>query len=77
MSAFQPSVSPVDDAQCDFWVQNHGSIYLLIPQTDAAKEWVEDNLPDDAQTFGAGIVVEHRYIYDIVNGIRGDGLEVE
>ena len=74
---FQPSSSPVDDTQCDFWVQNHGSLFLLIPQTEAASDWVEENLPEDAQTFGGGIVVEHRYISDIVDGIRTDGLEVE
>jgi hypothetical protein len=77
MSAFPSSPNPVDDTQCDFWVQNHGSLYLLIPQTEAAQDWVGENIPDDAQWFGKGIVVEHRYIYDIVDGIRGDGLEVE
>lgn len=75
--AFTPSVDPVDDTQCDFWVQNHGSLFLLIPQTDAANQWVDDNLPEDVTRFGRGIVVEHRYISDIVDGIRGDGLEVE
>ena len=77
MSAFPSSPNPVDDAQCDFWVQNHGSLYLLIPQTDAAEQWIEDNLPEDAPRLGKNVAVEHRYIYDIVDGIRADGLEVE
>jgi hypothetical protein len=61
----------------DFTVENHGTIFLLIPETDAARTWVEANLPDDALTFGRGVVVEHRYIADIVAGIQGDGLEVK
>lgn len=60
----------------DFDVQNHGSIFLLIPNTDDAKQWVEEHLPDDAMTFGNGIAIEHRYITDIVNGALGDGLTV-
>lgn len=60
----------------DFEVQNHGTIYLLRPQTDAANEWVESNIPDDAQRLG-GIAVEHRLIRGIVTGIIADGLTVE
>jgi len=60
----------------DFTVRNEGSIFLLTPHTDAARAWVEEHLPADAQTFGPAIVVEHRYIGDIVAGIQADGLEV-
>lgn len=60
----------------DFIVSNHGSIFLLRPNTPAAREWCEEHLPDDRQTFGGAVVVEHRYIGDIVDGIRADGLEV-
>lgn len=76
-TGFQPSPSPVDDTLCDFWVQNHGSLFLLIPQTVQANDWIDENIPADAQTWAGGIVVEHRYISDIVDGIRCDGLEVE
>lgn len=60
----------------DFVVANHGTIYTLLAVTEAAKAWVDENLPDDAQTFGGAVVVEHRYIDDIVNGINADGLAV-
>lgn len=60
----------------DFLVENHFTIYLLRPVTPRAREWVTTHLPDDAQTWGDAIVVEHRYIADIVNGIVNDGLEV-
>jgi hypothetical protein len=55
-------------------VSNHGSIFLLEPQTDAAVAWVDEHLPSDHLLFGASIVVERRYIADIVAGIQRDGL---
>lgn len=58
----------------DFCVTGSGSVFLLIPLTDAANEWVEANLPEDAQRLGRGIAVEHRYILDIVDGAQADGL---
>lgn len=64
--------------ETDFRVQNEGTIFILYADTDAAKQWVADHIPEDAQTWGRnGIVVEHRYIGDIVAGIEGDGLSVE
>lgn len=60
----------------DFEVQNHGSIFLLVPISLAALEWVEANIPDDAQRLGRSIAVEHRYIWDIVAGATADGLVV-
>ena len=62
----------------DFNVMDCGTIYILNTQTDAAREWVAEHIPDDAQTFGqCGTVVEHRYIGEIVAGIQRDGLTVD
>jgi|SRR5581483_4050698 len=65
----------------DFTVQNEGTIYLLTPHTDAAREWVQEHIETDdwsigPQHFGDSIAVDHRYIADIVRGIQADGLEV-
>ena len=60
----------------DFLVENHGSIFLLQPLTPAAQSWVQEFLPADHTSFGSAAVVEHRYIADIVEGIRNDGLAV-
>lgn len=60
----------------DFTVTNHGSIFLLTPMNETASEWIENNLPEDRQTLGLAVAVEHRYIADIVTGIRNDGLIV-
>lgn len=61
----------------DLSIQNEGSIFLLRAHTDAGNAWIEQHIPDDAQSFGGAIVVEHRYIADIVAGAIDDGLEVE
>ena len=61
----------------DFFVANHGSILILHALTATAREWVDENLPSDALTWGVdGTVVEPRYIGDIVDGIRSNGLTV-
>ena len=36
----------------DFSVANHGSILILHALTDAAREWVDENIGDDAMTWG-------------------------
>jgi hypothetical protein len=65
------TVSPAD-----FEVHNEGSIFLLQPLTPPAQEWIAEHLPENHTAFGSAVVVEHRYIADIVQGIRADGLEV-
>lgn len=60
----------------DFTLENHGTIFLLQPHSEEAKQWIKDHLPDDAQTFGPSTCIEHRYIADIVNGISADGLTI-
>ena len=63
-------------AKVDFQVVNHGSLYLLIPNTTRAKEWVRDNLPQDHMKYDDASVIEHRYIGDIIDGIQADDLDI-
>lgn len=60
--------------QLDFQADNHGSIIMLTPETDAARDWCADNLPDDAQMFGNAFAIEPRYFGDIAAGLLADGL---
>lgn len=62
--------------EMDFTVQNHGSIFLLEPHTEAARLWVDEHIGPEATTWGAAVVVEHRYIHELVEGILADGYEV-
>lgn len=59
----------------DFELSDHGMLFLLRPLTQAAHTWVEEHIPDDTTWFADAIVVEHRYIGDIVRGAREAGLE--
>ena len=51
------------------------SIYVLIPKNEVARAWIDNNLDPEAQTFGMGIVIEHRYIQDICIAICEEGLQ--
>lgn len=61
----------------DFLVENHGTIFLLQPLTPAANSWVNAHLPEGRLTFAGAVVVEHRFIANIVRGAMADGLVVE
>jgi hypothetical protein len=62
----------------DFSVTNHGTIYLLAPHSDRAEAWLREHVkPEQHQFFGRAIAVEHRYIHDIVEGAKADGLSID
>ena len=54
----------------------HGSIVLLHLHTDAARDWVRDNVSDEAQYFGAALVVEPRFVAHLVEGMIASGLVI-
>jgi hypothetical protein len=77
--AFQTSGnSPTGKIQPDFVVENHGSIFLLRPQNESAIAWIDEHIGSENayQPYFPTIVVEHRFIADIVAGILSDGLAV-
>lgn len=62
----------------DFLLANHGSVCILNAITAEACQWADDHLTDDALRWGpSGIVIEPRYVGDIVQGIVDDGLLVQ
>ena len=62
----------------DFEVQNHGSVFLLIPQTSSARIWIDDHIGRDNgyQPYYPTIIAELGFVADIVAGIQNDGLVV-
>ncbi len=60
----------------DLIVHGGGTIYLLRPTSPTGAVWIEECIQPNAQWFGGGIVVEHRYIRDIILGAISDGLKV-
>jgi len=77
MSSHNDSFAASGSSPTDFRCENHGSIFLLYPLTHSAQSWIEENLPSDAQWVGHSVVVEHRYIWAILEGIQNDGLVVQ
>lgn len=67
-----------DLADLDLQVENHGSIVLLRPLTDAAKRWIDESInPEGWQWFGHALAVEPRYVGAILEGMQADGLIVQ
>lgn len=61
----------------DALVENHGSIFLVKPLTLRCENWLKDHVSNEAQYFGGKLVVEHRYILPLVQGMTDDGMEVK
>ena len=58
----------------DFDVVDGGSVWIVIPKTEAAEAWVEEHIPEDRIVFGQGFGVEASYVKDLVCGFIDDGL---
>jgi hypothetical protein len=65
--------------QPDFVLEDRGSIFLIKPLTTPAISWIEDHIGQDNgyQPYFPTVVVEDRYIADIVGSIQNDGLAVQ
>jgi hypothetical protein len=62
----------------DFRFENHFSICLLHPLTDAAHAWVDEHIGQDNgfQPQWPSVLLEPRYCGDVLAGIAEAGLEV-
>jgi len=54
-----------------FTVENHGTILLVRPLTNDVRDWLE--LHTAGQWFGGALVVEHRYVDELVSGMITEG----
>jgi hypothetical protein len=59
---------------CDVLVQDEGTIVLVRPVSAAARDWITQNVDPDAFWFGGGLVVEHRYVAPLIEGMSAAGL---
>lgn len=61
----------------DIRVENEGSIFVLRPLTETGEEWICENLASEPwQWLGNALCIEHRFAYEIVTGMKNDGLVV-
>ncbi len=62
----------------DVTIQGGSSIALIVPETDAGREWCEEHIVrEETIRFSNGIACEPRYLHDVVEGLRSAGLTVE
>ena len=62
----------------DVRVENHGTIATITALTEAAREWVAENIECEPwQMFAGSVCAEPRYVQAIIDGMEADGLEVE
>lgn len=62
----------------DVVVENHGSLFTFTLCTEAAREWVEENVEIPGYMWSNRITFacEHRYAHDIASGMGDAGLVV-
>jgi hypothetical protein len=60
----------------DVEIEDGGSVVLLRPLTPEAVVWVNENIGQDNgyQPYWPVVVVERRYVPDILEGMQADGL---
>lgn len=54
----------------------NATVFLICPQNDGAKEYLQDIVPADAPWLGQNIGVEHRFMKDFVGALFDDGFKI-
>jgi hypothetical protein len=72
----KPNIRATDRPVADVVVVDEGTVYLVRCVTPAAKDWWDENV-EDGFRWGGYYVVEHRYIWPIIEGMEEAGLKVE
>lgn len=58
------------------WMENHGSLWLARPMDDAARQWLKETAPEEAQFFGDALAMEPRYVEGFENAVVDAGGEL-
>ena len=57
----------------DFYVRNEHSIIILMPETDEARYWVEENIALDPWQNSEYIAIEPRYFEELYEALINEG----
>ena len=49
------------------------SVYLITPLTSECRDWLKDNVSEDAMYLGPSLAVEYRYVENLVLGLQEHG----
>ena len=66
--------SPTEKSTFDFAVCDEGTIWLFTPLSPAAFDFLSEHIQPGAQYLGPSLAVEHRFVYDLLIGLREHGL---
>lgn len=58
----------------DFSIEKHGNLAFVRLHTIEARLWVAENVDNEAQFWNGALVVEPRYVLDLVVGMNDAGL---
>ena len=61
----------------DIRVLNRGALYLLMPLTDAGRNWLQANTSEAWKWLSGSLAVAKSYAGPIVDSMVADGLNVE
>jgi hypothetical protein len=65
-----------DMENSDYIVSGSGSVYILTPMNQHARENLEAGLIEEAQCWAGGYAVEHRFIQPLVSQLISEGWSV-
>jgi|TARA_R100001460_G_scaffold274_4_gene1298 hypothetical protein len=60
----------------DYSIENHGSVFLVFPQNEDAKENLINNVSNEVQFLGDAMAVEPRFITHLVEIFNNEGWRV-
>ncbi len=64
-------------AATDVLVGNSGSIFTFTPLTNAARNWIAENVQAESwQWLGGALAVDHHFARDLAQGMIDSGLVV-
>ena len=60
----------------DYSIENHGSVFLVFPQNEDAKENLINNVSNEVPFLGDAMAVEPRFIADLVEIFNNEGWRI-
>ena len=60
----------------DYSIENHGSVFLVFPQNEDAKENLINNVSNEVQFLGDAMAVEPRFIVHLVEIFNNEGWRI-
>lgn len=53
------------------------SVYLITPLTPECRDWLKENVSEDALYLGDSLAVGHRYVECLLRGLKKGGFKCE